>query len=125
MNIYNAGKKENKEYKIFANEEFNQLTDKSFKLVLFSCFKQQDHVLAEALFKALHDISANFGFNNFEYHLRLSDRPDDSKWDEEYFKKNLDMNAEKIIVYGPLGAEENLRSILKNVGIKDSQFHKI
>ncbi len=125
MNIYNAGKKLGKDYKMFANETFDRLTDPSFKLVIFSAFKKQDHVLAEPLFRALHDISAKNGFNNFEYHLRVSEKTEDPKWDEAYFRKNLDLNAKKIVVYGPLGAEESIKDTMRKLGVKDSQFHRI
>jgi hypothetical protein len=128
MNIYNAacvihvGKKMGKEYKLFENEKFDRLTDSSFKLILYSAFKKKDQVLAEPLFRALHDISAKHGFNNFEYHLRISGEP---KWDTNFFKKTLDLQASKVIIYGPLGAEESLKSILDSIGIKESQYHRI
>ena len=125
MNVYKAGLQQGKNYKIFANENFDRLTDPSFKLVVFSAFKRQDHVLGEPLFRALHDISAKYKFNNFEYHLRLSEKAEDPKWDEAFFKKNLDVTARKVVVYGPLGAEESIKETLKKVGVKESQFHRL
>ncbi len=125
MNIYKAGQQQGKTYKVFGNENFDRLNDPSFKLVVFSAFKKQDHVLGQPLFQALHDISAKYKFNNFEYHLRISENPNDPKWDEAFFKKNLDANAKKIIVYGPLGAEESIKETLQKVGVKPSQFHRI
>lgn len=125
MNVYKVGKEKGKNYKLFANENFDRLTDPSFKLVLFSAFKTKDHVLGEMLFQLLHDVSAKFKFNNFEYHLRISDKPGDPKWDEAYIKKHLPLDTKKIIVYGPLGAEEEIKGTIKKAGFKDSQFHRI
>jgi len=102
MNIYCAGKLQNKNYKVFANENFDRLQDPSFKLIVYSAFKKKDQVLGEPLFKALHDISAKYKFNNFEYHLRISENTEDPKWTEEFFKKTIDLDAKKIVVYGPL-----------------------
>jgi len=125
MNIYNAGKQQNKSYKMFGNENFDRLMDPSFKLIVYSAFKKKDQVLGEPLFKALHDISAKYKFNNFEYHLRISENAEDPKWNEEYFKKTIDVNAKKVIVYGPLGAEESIKETLTKVGIKENQFHRL
>ena len=126
MNIYKVGQQQGKTYKMFANENFDRLTDPSFKLVVFSAFKRQDHVLGEPLFKALHDISSKYGFNNFEYHLRLTEKSGDPHWDESFLKTKPDvLKAEKIIVYGPLGAEESIKDSLRKAGVKDSQFHRL
>jgi len=125
MAIYKIGQKSGKTYKLFANENFDRLIDPSFKLVIFSAFKKQDHVLGEPLFLALHDLSAKHGFNNFEYHLRLSEKAGDPKWDEAFFKKHLDLQAKKIVVYGPLGAEESIKETLVKVGVKETQFHRL
>jgi hypothetical protein len=125
MNIYKAGKQQGKEYKMFANEQFDRLNDPSFKLVIFSAFKRKDHVLADVLFKPLHDLSAKLKFNNFEYHLRVSENKDDPTWDEAFFRQHIDTKASKVIVYGPLGAEDSLKATLRKVGINDSQFHRI
>lgn len=125
MNIYSIGKQQGKTYKIFGNENFDRLTDPSFKLIIYSSFKMQNEVLAEPLYKALHDISAKYKFNNFEYHLRVSENPQTPRWNEEFFKKTIDLNAKKVIVCGPLGAEPSLKEILKKAGIKENQFHII
>eukprot|EP00826_Nyctotherus_ovalis_P052749 TRINITY_DN6755_c0_g1_i16.p1 TRINITY_DN6755_c0_g1~~TRINITY_DN6755_c0_g1_i16.p1 ORF type:complete len:131 (+),score=36.63 TRINITY_DN6755_c0_g1_i16:232-624(+) len=125
MNVYNAGKQKGKEYKMFGNEKFDRLTDPSFKLVLFSAFKKKDQVLAEPLFRALHDISEKFKFNNFEYHLRVSENPKDPKWDGEFFKKHMDLEAKKVIIYGPLGAEESIKRTLGSIGVKESLYHRL
>eukprot|EP01022_Parablepharisma_sp_SALTPOND_P020923 TRINITY_DN3934_c0_g1_i1.p1 TRINITY_DN3934_c0_g1~~TRINITY_DN3934_c0_g1_i1.p1 ORF type:complete len:445 (-),score=59.50 TRINITY_DN3934_c0_g1_i1:145-1479(-) len=124
--IYKIGQQKlGKTYKVFGNEIFDRLTDPSFKLVIFSSFKKKDHVLGEPLFQALHDISAKYNLGNFEYHLRISERPEDPKWDEEFFKKTLDKQARKIIVYGPFGAQESITNTLKGIGIKDEQFYNL
>ena len=132
MNIYNAGKLRGnlfiiigKTYKIFGNEEFNQLTDPSFKLQLFSSFKKKNQVLGETLFRTLQAISFKYGFNNFEYYLRLSNNPSHVRWDHDYFKLHMDIDATKVIVYGPLGVERSLKQVLIKAGVKESQFHQI
>lgn len=124
MMIYKIGKTQKKSYLLFGNETFSRLNDKSFKLVLFSAFKESGHVLGEPLFKALHDISAKYNFNNFEYYLRVTDKGD-PRWDEDFFTQHVPLDAQKVIVYGPFGAQESMTELLKKIGIKDSQFHRI
>ncbi len=124
MNIQKVGRTRKKNYALYANETFDRLNDKSFKVVLFSCFKEQSQVLAQPLFQALHDISARYMINNFEYHLRVSDNGE-PRWTEDTFRKYIPMNAKKIVMFGPYGAEESFKEMMKNIGFKDSQFYSI
>ncbi len=123
MNLYRAGLKLGKPcYRLFGDEVFDRLTDPSFKLVVFSAFKKQNQVLGEQLFRAAHEISEKYGFGNFEYYLRISEKVGEPRWDQEFFRKKLDVAAPKIFVHGPLGVEEDIRTRLKKVGVKDGQF---
>ena len=124
MNIQRAGRTKKKNYLLYGNESFDRLNDKSFKLILFSCFKEQGQVLGQPIFQALHDISEKYLFNNFEYHLRVSDT-NEPRWSEATFKKHVPLDAKKVIIFGPYGVDESLKATLKNVGIKDNQFHSV
>ncbi len=125
MNVYRATQHSQRTYKMFANESFDRLTDPSFKLVLFSSFKRQDNVLGEAFYRALHDLSAKYHFNNFEYNLRVSGLPDAPQWDEAYFKERIDTRAARVLINGPHGAAPAIKETLKKIGVQDSQFHWI
>lgn len=110
---------------MFGDEVFDHLTDPGFKLVIFSSFKK-NQILGEVLFEMLHDISKKEGYNNFEYYLRKTGGEDKIKWDEAYFKENLKLQEIKqVYVYGPLGAEESLKEILKKIGVQEQSFKKI
>ena len=124
MVIFKIGRTRKKNYMMFGNETFDRLTDKSFKLILFSCFKEEGQVLAQPLFKALHEFSAKYNFNNFEYYLRVGEKGE-GRWTEEALKPHVPLDAKKVMVIGPNGAEETIREILKKIGIKDNQFHRI
>ncbi len=126
MNLYHAGLKLGKPcYKLFANETFDRLMDPSFKLVVFSAFKKQSQVLCEPLFRMAHEISEKYGFGNFEYYLRISEKVGEPRWDQEFFRKRLDLHAGKIYVHGPLGVEEDIQSRLRKVGVKQKQFYSL
>ena len=123
MNIFRAGQQTQRTYKMFANESFDRLTHPSFKLVLFSSFKHHSSVLGESLFRPLHEISAKYGFNNFEYHLRISENPAEPKWDEAYFKERVDIRAARVLINGPYGAAPQLKATLQKIGFSEPQFH--
>ena len=124
MNIYRAGTLEGKEYKLFADEKFDRLIDPSFKLMLFSSFKTEDIAIGKAIFDFLHKLSQDYKFNNFVYYLRVSSSGE-PHWNANFFQSHIDLNASKVIAYGPLGVEKELVKELKLAGIKDSQFHRI
>eukprot|EP01022_Parablepharisma_sp_SALTPOND_P021219 TRINITY_DN409_c0_g1_i2.p3 TRINITY_DN409_c0_g1~~TRINITY_DN409_c0_g1_i2.p3 ORF type:complete len:524 (-),score=44.47 TRINITY_DN409_c0_g1_i2:3794-5365(-) len=124
MNIQKVGRTKKKHYSLYANETFDRLNDRSFKLILFSCFKEKGHVLGQPIFQALHNISEKYMLNNFEYHLRISETGE-PRWDETTFKQYVPKDAKKVIVFGPYGAEDSLKGALKKIGIKDEQFHPI
>jgi hypothetical protein len=124
MIVYKVGRTKKKNYLLFGNETFDRLTDKSFKLVLFSAFHDSSHVLGEKLFRALHDLSVKYGYNNFEYHLRVADKGQ-QRWDEDTFKRLVPLTAQKIILVGPCEAETSIYTMLKNIGIQDRQFHRV
>ncbi len=124
MSIYKLGRARKKTYQIFGNESFDRLNDKSFKLILFSSFKESAQVLARPLFQALHDISQKYMLNNFEYHLRISENGD-PRWDEQTFRQHVPLDAKKVVIFGPYGAEDSIREMLKKIGVKDKQFHRV
>ena len=124
LNIWRLGEENLKRgkpgpYKLFANEEFQDLINPHFKFILFSSFKEKQHVLGEVLLRAAHDISKHSKRPNFEYHLRVSSEKGQPKWDSEFFASHIPSNVKKIFITGPLGAEATLTHTLMQAG-----FHK-
>ncbi len=121
-NVYKAGRVVKKPYKLFSTESFEALDDDSFKLVLLSSFHKRSEVIGKELFETTEELSKEFMFGNFEYHLRVGEEGT-PRWDADFFRSKLDCNVAKVIVCGPPQAVESVQDILtQQVGVSKSMI---
>jgi len=124
-NAYKAGKAVKNTYKLFANENFDFLTDDSFKFILLSSFHKKDEVIGKDLFELTEAISRDFLFGNFEYILRIGENGE-PRWDKEYLEKQIDLaSVSKIFITGPCQAVYNIKEILKEIGIPKETIYEL
>ena len=60
MNIKQIADLSKKAYMLYEDEVFESLANKSFKFILFSCFREQNQVLGKEICETLNDISEKY-----------------------------------------------------------------
>jgi hypothetical protein len=82
----------------------------SFKLVLFATFGSEDSVIFGEECRKLLDICAKYGFDMFQYNLRISTKH--QRWNSKYFNEKLESvkhDVEKVYVVGPVKFMEEIK----------------
>jgi hypothetical protein len=118
MNAAKLGQMKKKNYKVFANEEFEELLDPSFKLELFISFPSISDVPYLHILSALEGWRTQYHFNNFQLHARYSDQTAEH-WVEPYFKDNLPPSISKILLAGSKPFVTQVKTTLSHLGCPD------
>ena len=122
--VYEYGKCKLKNYKIFKNETFDDLTEPNFRLILFSSFNNAEEAVGMNEFQRMSDIMKRLGLNIFEYYIRLSNKKT-PHYTEEYFKGRINGNPEKIYLCGPQNVAPTLKEIFVKIGFSEAIFNDI
>ena len=122
---YEIGLANKKDLKMFKNEQFNDLTDPNFKLILFSSFSKEDETLGKTIFEAMEMISKKHNINNFEYHLRLTEKME-PHYTPQYLSERIKvLNPLRIYFWGPREAKNDVYDVLKEMKIKEELFYDV
>jgi hypothetical protein len=98
MDAAKIGDSINKKYKLFADEDFNELTDPSFKLLLFT-----SHSTAAVpylkMIRSLDKWMTTYKLSNFEHISRIGERQR-AHWIEADFTAKIPRDVAKIYIAG-------------------------
>jgi hypothetical protein len=117
MNADKVGKLQGKQYKIFKDETFEDLSDPSFQFILFTSFRTNS-VPLQARFKALDKWGKDFKFTNFAYYERVSEQVED-RWDASYFNGKLPSNVAKVLITGAKAYVLSVKAALIQHGLPE------
>jgi len=120
--VYNLGKSMGKNYMLFKNETFDDLSEPNFKLILFSSFNNEGETIGKAVFEVMAFLSKELNLNQFEYHLRLTEKGD-PYYSAEYFKERIKGDPERIYFWGPYKVAETLKAIFLSMGYPSTKFY--
>ena len=109
--VYAIGKALGKEYKLFANEDFQPVSDPSFKFTLLSSFKGKKEVPLSILFANSQKLFEANPLKNLAMHMRFSDATP-SHWTEQDMQEKVPPNATKIFIVGPQAFTEGIAAML-------------
>lgn len=120
MNVFAYGQTIGRKYKIFESEEFTQLTNPNFKLILFASNSYRESSIGVEIFEKLLEFNRAHGFNNFEYYLRSRETMPE-RWSPRYIKKRIG-NPTRIlkgIIASDHKHKEELLDLLKKSGLPE------
>jgi hypothetical protein len=120
MNAEKIGKTLNKTYKMFPDEEFQALTDPSFKLKLFSSYSSAAIPYMKML-KAADSWKTTYNTTNFEFFLRSNDKHT-GYWDEAFIRANVPADVTKIYIAGGKIFTESILAALSAAGFPKTLF---
>ena len=122
---YEIGVANKKNFKMFKNEKFNDLTDPNFKLILFSSFNREDETIGKPIFEAMEMISKKQNLNNFEYHLRLSEKME-PHYTAQYLSENIKtLSPLRVYFWGPKESKDEVSDVLKEMKIKEEILYDV
>ena len=101
---------------MFQNENFDALSDPTFKLMLFSSFASAAVPLMKPL-KALDAWRTSHQMTNFEYNLRINEAHG-AYWDEAYIRAHVPTDATCIYIAGGKVFTESIFHALLACGFK-------
>ena len=119
MNAQKIGELTGKKYRVFENEQFEELTDPTFKLVIFASNKSIQHVPLYQMLKAMEKWRHKFNLTNFEFHERYTDQTKEH-YTHEYFEERLPKNISKIFIIGTAKFKTDVKAVLKSCGLESS-----
>lgn len=119
LNANKIGEDTGNSYRVFENEIFDQLTDPSFRFVLFTSFKSNREVPLYDLIKSLEKVCKISGMKNFELRERFSNKSE-KHWTKEFFQAHLPKDISKILLVGGKEFVESIRKILLECQIDKS-----
>jgi hypothetical protein len=98
--VYNMGKAQGKDYKLFANEDFSKLSDPSFKFIALSSFKAKKELPMSLQFSSVQKICDADTEKNMNLVMRCGeDHP--AHWSAEELQTLVPPTAKKIFIIGP------------------------
>jgi hypothetical protein len=121
LNANKIGEMTGKKYKVFDNEEFEDLTDPAFKLVVFASNKSIQHVPLYSMLKTMQKWKDKFSFTNFEFHERYTDLKQEH-YTKEYFEEHLPKTISKIFVIGSINFKKEVKACLNSCGLESNIF---
>lgn len=119
MNAHKIGEMTGKKYKVFENEEFEDLTEPTFNLAVFASNKSVQNVPLYPMMKTMQKWKDKFSFTNFEFHERYTDQKQEH-YTKEYFEERLPKTISKIFVVGSMNFKKEVKECLMSCGLDNN-----
>lgn len=78
-----------KNLNLLSDDEDTQLSRNDFKFVFYCSFRDRESAIALELLEGLHNLSKKTDMNNFEFHVRFSNEPQNPRWDRLWIVNQL------------------------------------
>ena len=78
-----------KNLNLLSDDEDTQLSRNDFKFVFYCSFRDRESAIALELLEGLNNLSKKTDMNNFEFHVRFSNEPQNPRWDRLWIVNQL------------------------------------